>query len=111
MTPSSYPGLQPLPQFTRTPSEQRLSLFCGTLLLLPLVTLTAAGCSHGQASPAAPPPPTVSVLEIKPQTVSLASEWVATLDGFVNAQVRPQVTGYLVRTTYREGAFVHKGDV
>jgi membrane fusion protein (multidrug efflux system) len=76
-----------------------------------VVSAMAAGCSRGQASPAPPPPPTVSVLAIEPQTVSLASEWVATLDGFVNAQVRPQVTGYLIRTTYREGAFVHKGDV
>jgi RND family efflux transporter MFP subunit len=81
--------------------------------VLPVVAaaLLASGCNRSQASPATPPPPTVSVLELKPQTVSLATEWVATLDGYVNAQVRPQVTGYLIRTTYREGAFVHKGDV
>jgi RND family efflux transporter MFP subunit len=81
------------------------------ILALAVAVVVASGCSRGQASPAVPPPPTVSVLTIEPQTVSLAAEWVATLDGFVNAQVRPQVTGYLIRTTYREGAFVHKGDV
>jgi membrane fusion protein (multidrug efflux system) len=80
------------------------------LLCIVAGTLVSA-CNRPQASPATPPPPTVSVLELKPQTVSLTSEWVATLDGYVNAQVRPQVTGYLVRTTYREGAFVRKGDV
>ena len=38
-------------------------------------------------------------------------EWVATLDGYVNAQIQPQVTGYLIKQDYREGSFVHKGDV
>jgi RND family efflux transporter MFP subunit len=43
--------------------------------------------------------------------VSLHSEWVATLDGYVNAQIQPQVTGYLIKQDYREGSFVHKDDV
>lgn len=71
----------------------------------------ASACSQSQASSTVPPPPTVSVIELAPETVPLATEWVATLDGFVNAQVRPQVTGYLVKTTYREGSLVRKGDV
>jgi membrane fusion protein (multidrug efflux system) len=98
-------------KIARTCFRQRLGFSARAVLWFSITTLAATGCSRSQASPAVPPPPTVSVLEIQPQTVSLASEWVATLDGFVNAQVRPQVTGYLVRTTYREGAFVHKGDV
>ena len=43
--------------------------------------------------------------------MALTSEWIATLDGFVNAQIRPQVSGYLVNRKYREGAFVRKGEV
>ena len=43
--------------------------------------------------------------------VSLHSEWVATLDGYVNAQIQPQVTGYLIKQDYREGSLVHKDDV
>ena len=43
--------------------------------------------------------------------VPLRSEWVATLDGFTNAQIQPQVSGYLIRQNYREGSFVHKDDV
>jgi membrane fusion protein (multidrug efflux system) len=39
------------------------------------------------------------------------TEWVATLDGYVNAQIQPQVSGYLIRQNYKEGAYVHKGDV
>jgi membrane fusion protein (multidrug efflux system) len=38
-------------------------------------------------------------------------EWVATLDGFVNAQIQPQVTGYMLKQNYREGSFVKKGQV
>jgi membrane fusion protein (multidrug efflux system) len=37
--------------------------------------------------------------------------WIATLDGYVNAQIRPQVSGYLVKRDYREGGAVRKGDV
>lgn len=43
--------------------------------------------------------------------VSISSEWVATLDGYVNAQIQPQVTGYLIKQSYREGSFVHQGDI
>ena len=71
----------------------------------------ASACSQGQAAPTVPPPPTVSVIELAPETVPLVTEWVATLDGFVNAQVRPQVAGYLIKAAYREGSLVHKGDV
>ena len=57
------------------------------------------------------PPPTVAVVDVAPETVPVSSEWIATLDGFVNAQIRPQVSGYLVRRHYREGAMVRKGQV
>ncbi len=43
--------------------------------------------------------------------MSVSAEWVASLDGYVNAQIRPQVSGYLIRRNYREGAAVRKGDV
>jgi membrane fusion protein (multidrug efflux system) len=80
------------------------------LILFPLLP----GCTGGQAAPASTAPaapPTVSVIDVVPETVRVSSEWVASLDGFVNAQIRPQVSGYLIRTAYREGAAVKKGDV
>lgn len=43
--------------------------------------------------------------------IPIYGEWVGTLDGYVNAQIQPQVTGYLIKQNYREGSFVHKGDV
>ena len=39
------------------------------------------------------------------------SDWVATLDGYVNAEIQPRVSGYIIKQNYREGAVVRKGDV
>jgi membrane fusion protein (multidrug efflux system) len=43
--------------------------------------------------------------------VPVVSDWVATMDGFTNAQIQPQVSGYLIKQNYREGSYVHKDDV
>jgi membrane fusion protein (multidrug efflux system) len=43
--------------------------------------------------------------------VPVHAEWVATLEGYVNAQIQPQVSGYLISQDYKEGSYVHKGDV
>jgi membrane fusion protein (multidrug efflux system) len=56
-------------------------------------------------------PPVVSVVTVLQEDVPLTSDWVASLDGFVNAQIQPQVSGYLIRQNYREGSFVHRDDV
>ena len=42
--------------------------------------------------------------------VSIYNEWVATLDGYVNAQIQPQVSGYLIKQDYQEGSFVQKDE-
>src|SRR6185503_1200306 len=74
--------------------------------------LTLAACQTTDAAvPAAPPPLEVSVAPVTEQRVTTSSEWIATLDGYVNAQIHPQVGGYLVKRNYREGAAVHQGDV
>jgi RND family efflux transporter MFP subunit len=52
----------------------------------------------------------VAFVSVSPESVAITSEWIATLDGTVNAQIRPQVSGYLVQRRYRLGAFVRKGD-
>jgi membrane fusion protein (multidrug efflux system) len=77
---------------------------------LSAAALLLAGCEKPVAPP--PPPPTpVGVIRVEPSDVALGSEWVGTLDGNVNAQIQPQVSGYLIRQTYREGSAVAKGQV
>lgn len=56
-------------------------------------------------------PPTVEVVEVVKQDVPVIGQWVATADGYVNAQIKPQVTGYLMRQVYTEGALVKKGEL
>jgi membrane fusion protein (multidrug efflux system) len=81
----------------------------GAFLLSIPALLPSAGCNRKDSSLSQPPQ--VQVTRVIQDDVSLHSEWVATLDGYVNAQIQPQVTGYLVKQDYREGSFVHKDDV
>jgi len=88
---------------------------CGpaSRLVLALVLATAVlavGCGKTNAAPAIPAPE-VEVASVVQKDVPIFSEWVATLDGFVNAQIQPQVTGYIIRQTYKEGSFVRKGQI
>jgi membrane fusion protein (multidrug efflux system) len=53
----------------------------------------------------------VSFVEARTGEVMLRNEWVGTLDGYVNAQIQPQVSGYLVEQKYREGQVVAKDQV
>ena len=81
------------------------------VLALLLVTVSAAvGCGTTNAAPAISAPE-VEVATVAQKDVPIFSEWVATLDGYVNAQIQPQVTGYIIRQTYKEGSFVRKRQV
>jgi RND family efflux transporter MFP subunit len=77
--------------------------------LLLLLALTACGRTNVHA--AEPTAPEVSVAPVIRQDVPVFSEWVATMDGSVNAQIRPQVSGYIIRQEYKEGSPVRKGQV
>ena len=69
-----------------------------------------SGCNKSQAKTATPVPE-VEVATVEQRDVPMYSEWVATLDGYVNAEIRPQVSGYIVKQDYTEGSLVHKGQV
>src|SRR5215510_13500243 len=73
--------------------------------------LPAVGCGSNTKAAPAPPPASVEVAAVVQQDVPIYTEWVATLDGFVNAQIQPHVQGYIIRQNYREGSVVKKGDV
>jgi RND family efflux transporter MFP subunit len=53
----------------------------------------------------------VEVVQVRQQDVSVYSEWIGTTDGMVNAEIRAQVSGYLLRQDYHEGSFVRKGQL
>jgi membrane fusion protein (multidrug efflux system) len=70
-------------------------------------TLWVSGCeTKQQAAPSTPP---VEFILVMQKDVPVSKEWVATMDGFVNAQIRPQVKGLLIKQNYTNGAFVSKG--
>ena len=56
-------------------------------------------------------PPNVQVAAVTQRDVPIYHEYIATLDGFVNAQIQPQVSGYLIKQNYQEGAIVSKNQV
>jgi len=74
-----------------------------------MVALALAACQ--KSAPPQLPPPEVQVADVIQKDVPIYSEWVGTLDGFVNAEIRPKIEGYLQKQLYRDGAFVHQGDV
>jgi len=66
-----------------------------------------AGC--GTKQQALPGPPAVEFVQVVQKDVPVTKEWVATLDGLVNAQIRAQVKGLLIKQNYTNGAYVPKG--
>jgi membrane fusion protein (multidrug efflux system) len=86
------------------PSAAALLLLAGLAFI--------AGCT--KSAPGGPPhypPPDVTTTTVEQKDVPVYGEWVANLDGYVNAQIQPQVTGYLIRQNYKEGSQVRKGQI
>jgi len=78
-------------------------------IVIVAVLLVSAGCGKSEQPQARPPD--VEVVEVLQRDVPISKEWIGTLDGLVNAQIRPQVTGYLLRQNYKDGSFVKKGEL
>src|SRR5437868_2831415 len=77
-----------------------------------LVALFAAvGCSKARATSSPPSPPEVEVVQVEQRDVPIYNEWIGSLDGLVNADIKSQVTGYLMTKDYTEGSFVKKGQL
>jgi membrane fusion protein (multidrug efflux system) len=96
--------VNPMPVRCSVSRAAALAVLCGSVLIL-------AGCGPGNAAAPAPPPPSVEVATVIQRDTPIYSDWVATLDGYVNAQIQPRVAGYIIRQNYSEGEAVQKGDV
>lgn len=90
-------------------THQRLFTVAASFELL-ILMLFAAGCSRKPAQ-VAPGAPEVLVTTVTPRDVPRILERVATLDGFINANINAQVQGYIVSRDYQEGSVVKKGDL
>ena len=83
------------------------SAICVIVLGLIAVAMRPKNVSGAQGAAT----PDVEVVQVEQKDVPVYSEWIGTLDGFVNADVRAEVTGYLLKQGYQEGAFVKKGQL
>ncbi len=91
----------------------KLYLLGGGVFLLLILGLII-GAVHPYKHALGSPPtalPDVEVLQVQQEDVPIIHEWIGTLDGLVNADVRAQVTGYLLKQGYQEGAFVKQGQL
>src|ERR1700733_4887740 len=90
--------------WTRRSHIDVFSLWAASLLML-------TACAKKHSGPQKVAPAQVSVATVEQRDVEIYGDWVATLDGYVNAQIQPQVSGYLIKQDYREGAVVQSGQV
>ena len=90
--------------------KRKPAVLAGVFTILSIVSMVElAGCNRNQAIKL----PDTDVLVANPiqQDVPIHGEWVASTDGFVNAEIRPQVSGYIIKQDYKEGSAVRKGQV
>ena len=92
--------------------SKRKILITATIVVVGLITVVLfAAARSNKPVQAAPRPLDVEVIQVAPQNVPIYSEWIGTTDGMVNADIKAQVTGYLLRQEYKEGSFVTKGQL
>jgi RND family efflux transporter MFP subunit len=92
---------------------ERKHLIAGgtAIVLIGVGVVIAVGHSNSAVAETTQPPPEVMVSLVEQRDLPIEREWVGTLDGMVNAVIKAQVTGYLLRQDYAEGSFVRKGQL
>jgi membrane fusion protein (multidrug efflux system) len=103
-------GLQFAPMVSNPQRKTPIHWFAQCTLVAAFLLLPLLGCTKEKVRAEAQAPE-VEVATVVQQDVPLYTECISILDGFVNAQIQPQVTGYLLKQNYLEGTTVHKGDV
>jgi membrane fusion protein (multidrug efflux system) len=81
-----------------------------TIVWCTFLLLAGIGCEEKEKAPP-PSPPEVEVTGVVQRDVPIYQEWVAQLNGQVNAEITPKVQGYLLKKDYSEGFFVHQGQL
>src|ERR1051326_9162660 len=83
-------------------------LLTGAALILTAAVLITTGCATTSSAANTAPPPDVEVAAVEQKDIPIEREWIGTLDGMVNAAIKAEVNGYLLRQNYAEGSFVYK---
>ena len=92
-------------------SKRNLLLLAGVISLVVIALIIGAIRPRGTLGAGSAAPADVMVVQVEQKDVPIFGEWIGTLDGFTNADVKAQVTGYILRQGYQEGAFVKKGQL
>src|SRR4051812_14097334 len=96
----------------RSAASMRSRIFAALGIALALASVALLwGCAKPRAQPSAPPPPEVSVIEVKPGPVTVYNEYVAQTQAPDTIEIRAQVTGLLERQAFTDGKRVKKGDL
>ncbi len=95
---------------TKILRNRKVSISLIVIAVAALAVLLALARSSKPAQ-AAPPVLEVGVVQVEQKNVPIYSEWIGTTEGMVNAELKAQVTGYLLRQDYKEGSFVKKGQL
>ena len=90
---------------------KRNLLLAGVIIIVVIALVIGAMRPKGTSGAGPTAPSDVMVAQVEQKDVPIYGEWIGTLDGLTNADVRAQVTGYLLRQGYQEGAFVRKGQL
>ena len=92
-------------------AKHKILTFAVALAAFFLVAGVLAFARSSKPAPAAPKPLEVEVVSVEQTNVPIYKEWIGTTDGMVNAEIKAQVTGYLLRQDFKEGSFVKKGQL
>src|SRR5579864_7578830 len=105
-TNETYTRKGAYPMNVQVLSKQQIWVIVCAILV---IVMAFVGCSQG-TSAANPAPSAVEVVEVQQKDVPIYNEWIGTLDGYVNADIKAEVTGYLLKQDYTEGSFVRQGE-
>ncbi len=97
-----------LKQFLQKP---KLVIPIAVVAVLAIIALITIASKSNDVVKAAPRPLDVEVVKVQQEDVPVYSEWIGTTEGLINADIKAQVTGYLLRQDYKEGSFVKKGEL